>query len=97
MRDIPAAVVDAKSKDEKPSGFPQADLYQVLAYCTVLGLSEGRLVYAKGNEEPRSHSVVATDVLIHCHTLDLAQSPEAVLEQVASLAGGITLLGHERV
>ena len=33
----------------KPSGYPNADLYQVLAYCTVLGLKVGRLIYAKGN------------------------------------------------
>lgn len=28
-------VADAKYKAEKPAGFPQADLYQLLAYCTV--------------------------------------------------------------
>ena len=83
-------VVDAKYKAEKPSGFPQADLYQLLAYCTVLGLREGHLVYAKGNEDPRAHSVIGADVTIRCHTLDLAQSPAAVLEQVASLAERIT-------
>lgn len=32
----PVAVVDAKYKPEKPSGYPYADLYQVLAYCTAL-------------------------------------------------------------
>jgi 5-methylcytosine-specific restriction enzyme subunit McrC len=88
--DVPAAVVDAKYKAEKPNGIPQADLYQVLAYCTVLGLRVGHLVYAKGNEEPRAHSVVGADVTIRCHTLDLAQSPASVLEQVASLAERIT-------
>lgn len=81
-KDIPAAVVDAKYKAEKPSGFPQADLYQVLAYCTVLGLREGHLVYAKGKEDPRAHSVVGADVTIRCHTLDLAQPPALMLEQV---------------
>jgi 5-methylcytosine-specific restriction enzyme subunit McrC len=29
------AVVDAKYKAEKPSGYPNADLYQLLAYCTL--------------------------------------------------------------
>jgi 5-methylcytosine-specific restriction enzyme subunit McrC len=28
---VPRLVVDAKYKAEKPSGFPQADLYQMLA------------------------------------------------------------------
>jgi 5-methylcytosine-specific restriction enzyme subunit McrC len=30
----------------KPSGYPNADLYQLLAYCTVLGLRAGHLTYA---------------------------------------------------
>jgi len=36
-----AAVIDAKYKAEKPAGYPNADLYQLLAYCTVLGLPVG--------------------------------------------------------
>lgn len=51
----PVAVIDAKYKAEKPSGCPNADLYQLLAYCTVLGLRVGHLVYAVGNEEPVRH------------------------------------------
>jgi 5-methylcytosine-specific restriction enzyme subunit McrC len=94
----PAAVADAKYKAEKPSGFPQADLYQLLAYCTVLGLKEGHLVYAKGNEDAREHSVIGADVTIHCHTLDLAQQPEVLLGQVGTLASRIarTPLGTVR-
>lgn len=56
----PRIVVDAKYKAEKPAGFPQADLYQMLAYCTVLGLPEGHLVYAKGFEEARDYSVTGS-------------------------------------
>lgn len=44
------AVIDAKYKSEKVAGYPNADLYQMLAYCTALGLPVGHLVYAKGNE-----------------------------------------------
>lgn len=33
----PTAVIDAKYKAEKPGGYPDADLYQMLAYCTALG------------------------------------------------------------
>lgn len=57
----PRVVVDAKYKSEKPSGFPQADLYQMLAYCTVLGLRMGHLVYAKGNEGANRHAVRRTE------------------------------------
>ena len=47
-----AAVIDANYKAEKPAGDPNADLYQLLAYCTVLGLPVGHLVYARGNANP---------------------------------------------
>ncbi|MFF3178867.1 McrC family protein [Rhodococcus pyridinivorans] len=84
------AVVDAKYKSERPDGFPDADLYQMLAYCTVLGLKDGHLVYAKGNEQVRTHTVHRAGVVIHCHTLDLGVSPVALLSQVEELAVRIT-------
>ena len=84
------AVVDAKYKAEKPSGFPNADLYQMLAYCTVLGLPEGHLVYAKGNEAVATHAVCNSGITIHQHALDLDTDPADLLEQVARLAGNIT-------
>lgn len=79
-------VVDAKYKSEKPAGFPQADLYQLLAYCTVLGLTSGHLVYASGNEPAVTHEIRGDRVSIHCHTLDLEQPPDHVLGQVGDLA-----------
>lgn len=79
-------VVDAKYKSEKPAGFPQADLYQLLAYCTVLGLNDGHLVYAKGNDEAVVHDVVGSKVRIHCHVLDLEATPQQLLAQVEALA-----------
>lgn len=82
-------VVDAKYKAEKPAGFPQADLYQLLAYCTVLELTNGHLVYAKGNEVEVAHSVRGSSVAITCHTLDLDQPPDRLLEQVGNLADRI--------
>lgn len=82
----PAAVVDAKYKAEKPAGFPNADLYQMLAYCTTLQLSEGHLVYAKGNAESATHEVRHAGITIHTHTLDLAEAPPALLAQVDRLA-----------
>ena len=79
-------VVDAKYKAEKPAGYPQVDLYQLLAYCTALGLREGHLVYAKGNEAETVHEVQGADIAIHCHTVDLDQPPTALLEQMHTLA-----------
>lgn len=85
-RGRPSAVVDAKYKAEKPEGFPNADVYQMLAYCTALGLDTGHLVYAKGNEVPARHVVRNAGVVVHCHALDLSLRPALLLEQVAKLA-----------
>ena len=76
IRGSAVAVIDAKYKAEKPAGYPNADLYQLLAYCTVLGLRVGHLVYAKGNEEPARHVVRRSGVEILCHAIDLSQPPE---------------------
>jgi 5-methylcytosine-specific restriction enzyme subunit McrC len=40
------AVADAKYKELKPDEWPNADLYQMLAYCESLGLPSGLLIYA---------------------------------------------------
>lgn len=82
---VPSAVIDAKYKAEKPAGFPDADLYQMLAYCTALQLSEGHLVYAKSNAVEVTHTVRHADVTIHAHTLDLNVAPADLLLQVAAL------------
>lgn len=82
----PIAVADAKYKAEKPEGYPDADLYQVLAYCTALGLGEGHLIYAKGNGPPAAHRVCRAGITIHQHTLDLDQLPAAILAEVQALA-----------
>jgi 5-methylcytosine-specific restriction enzyme subunit McrC len=85
----PVAVIDAKYKAEKPRGYPNADLYQLLAYCTVLGLRTGHLVYARGNEESACHVVRGAGVEIVCHALDLDRSPDALLTEVRGLAASI--------
>jgi 5-methylcytosine-specific restriction enzyme subunit McrC len=85
----PAAVIDAKYKAEKPAGFPDADLYQMLAYCTALGLPDGHLVYAKGNALEVTHKVRRVSVLIHAHTVDLDALPTQLLGQVQDLAARI--------
>jgi 5-methylcytosine-specific restriction enzyme subunit McrC len=83
------AVVDAKYKAERHDGYPEADLYQMLAYCTALGLPEGHLVYAKGNAPHTTHRVRHAGILLHQHALDLDQDPAGLLADVAALAGRI--------
>ncbi len=83
---VPLAVVDAKYKAEKPAGFPDADLYQMLAYCTALNLADGHLVYARGNAPHGSHRVKYAGITIHQHALELNQNPTKVLENIEKLA-----------
>jgi 5-methylcytosine-specific restriction enzyme subunit McrC len=90
----PLAVADAKYKAEKPDGFPGADLYQLLAYCTVLGLPEGHLVYAKGNAAHADHVVRRVGSRIHQHALDLRRPPDAILAQLAAIAQHCKDNGH---
>lgn len=82
----PVAVVDAKYKAERPDGYPGADLYQMLAYCTALGLPEGHLIYAKGTAPHAAHRVRRAGIVLHQHALDLDQSPDGLLAHVAVLA-----------
>ena len=86
VRGSAVAVIDAKYKAEKPAGYPNADLYQLLAYCTVLGLPNGHLVYAKGNEEPARHIVRRAGVEIFCHAVDLSLAPDRLISQMHDLA-----------
>lgn len=85
-RGQPALVVDAKYKAERLDGYPNADAYQVLAYCTALRLARGHLVYAKGNEQARTYDVCFSDVVISAHALDRAGPPAELLARVARLA-----------
>jgi 5-methylcytosine-specific restriction enzyme subunit McrC len=81
----PAAVIDAKYKAEHYSGFPQADLYQALAYATAYHLPVAHLVYAKGNEVARGWTVRHAGVRIIAHTLDLSAPSDDLLGQVDAL------------
>lgn len=83
---VPGAVADAKYKAEKPSGFPNADFYQLLAYCTVLELDEGHLIYAKGNEVAQTHHVRGSGIRVVTHTVDLEKGPDELLAEISELA-----------
>ncbi|WP_189260501.1 McrC family protein [Streptomyces fuscichromogenes] len=90
----PVAVVDAKYKVEKADGLLNADLYQVLAYATVLGLREAHLVYAAGRQPERFHEVRGTagrpdgrGVRLYQHSLDLSRDPGQLLAALRGIAG----------
>lgn len=79
------AVIDAKYKRLPPSGPRPEDLYQILAYCTALGIRYGHLVYAAGTPTPVT-LVRNANIHIHTHVVPLADTPERILESVAAVA-----------
>ncbi|MGW0085311.1 McrC family protein [Streptomyces sp. NPDC003393] len=93
----PVAVVDAKYKVEKADGRLNADLYQALAYATVLGLREAHLVYAAGREPTRFHEVRGTaagadggGLRLYRHSVDLAREPRQLLSTLRDIAALLT-------
>jgi 5-methylcytosine-specific restriction enzyme subunit McrC len=83
---IPVAVFDAKYKlEDNSASYPNADAYQMLAYCTALKLDRGWLVYAEGSTSgPRQ--VRHNPVWIIHYPLDLTRSPSNLLSQIRLLA-----------
>ncbi|WP_249645213.1 McrC family protein [Nocardia sputi] len=84
-RDRPATVVDAKYKGLENGKQYEADLYQMVAYCTALGAYEGHLIYASG-DHIGTHTVRQSGIRIHICALDLDQPPENIWRQVAGIA-----------
>jgi 5-methylcytosine-specific restriction enzyme subunit McrC len=83
---VPAIVFDAKYKAASPSGaYPNADHYQMLAYCTALDVQTAWLVYA-GPGQPRTRRIRNSEVSVVEYPIDLSQSPEDLLARVQKLS-----------
>ncbi|MFJ2731630.1 McrC family protein [Streptomyces sp. NPDC087317] len=78
----PAIIVDAKYKD----GTKRADLYQMFAYCVRLGVSEGHLVSAAGNENLMEVPVADGMVRLYRHVVDLSLPYRELRARIAELA-----------
>ncbi|WP_181819281.1 McrC family protein [Curtobacterium sp. AG1037] len=80
------ACIDVKYKVEKHGQDPNADLYQMAAYCRRFGLGEGHLVYAAGGVGSGPVDVLQGPSLIRT-ALDLSEPCHTVAEalQVLSL------------
>lgn len=84
------AVIDAKYKRLHDERFPYADAYQMLGYCTALGLEHGYLVYAKdADEHARVHRVRNTSIDLLVRAVDVEQEPEMLLAEIDRLAAEI--------
>ena len=86
------AIIDAKYKRLTDARFPNADAYQMLAYCTGFGLAQGFLVYARDTtERTRRHHIRDGDIEIRVRAVDVERQPDEVLEQVEDLAAELAL------
>jgi len=87
-------VADVKYKSLSLTDLPNADVYQLLAYCVVHDVPRGFLIYAAGNESPDVHRVRNLGVEIEIITLNLGLRPASLLASLDSLAAHI--LGEAR-
>lgn len=84
------AVLDPKYKQLTDKRVPNADAYQMLAYCTALGLDRGYLVYAKdAGQTDRNHTIKKVGTQIHVRAVDVEAPAEQVLGQVQDLADAV--------
>lgn len=87
----PIMVYDAKYKAASNDGrYPNADFYQMLAYCTTIGLDRAVLVYAQGGDVV-DRRVVNSPVTIREWPLDLSLAPAEMLE---SIRGAVDAASH---
>lgn len=81
---VPAVVVDAKYK----TGAPRVDdLYQMLAYCTVMGLTEGSLIYVGngGSHMSKRSSVANSSVFLDVLRVDVGLRPVEMMAAIDEL------------
>jgi 5-methylcytosine-specific restriction enzyme subunit McrC len=78
------AVADVKYKLASGTT-PNPDLYQMLAYCTALGLPRGYLICAAGEEQPNSYAIRNAGIEVIVKPLDLAAEPTSLLKEAEHL------------
>jgi 5-methylcytosine-specific restriction enzyme subunit McrC len=82
----PALAVDAKWKRPPKGALVTADLYQVLAYCTALGLGKGVLVYPGRRDRAWEYEFPHTSIRVAVHTLRVAGPRRACARSLRRLA-----------
>ncbi|MDR3202328.1 MAG: McrC family protein, partial [Bifidobacteriaceae bacterium] len=90
------AVYDAKYKLGEKTG----DLYQMHAYCTILGLDTGHLIYAgsRFGSDDSDAVIRRAGTTVRIHPLDVTVPPTELLEQIHEIAAagleGMPVLGR---
>jgi 5-methylcytosine-specific restriction enzyme subunit McrC len=89
---VPHVVVDAKYKTGPAR---VEDLYQMLAYCTVLGLAEGTLIYVgdRGDAQSSVSTTRGAGIRIKIARVDVSVPPERMLSRLRSLRAELERTG----
>lgn len=91
-------VGDAKYKRLPAGGYRNADLYQLLAYASVLNLRGGMLIYAADEGVTAAeHVVVEANKRLNVIALDLTAPSSKILGQIQSIASTIRRRGSPAV
>jgi len=89
--DGPIAVADTKYKLLDVTGnFPNADAYQLVTYCSRLGLATGHLIYAAGEPRPEPFDILGAGVRLVIHSVDISRPVSDIEVRVAELGKAIT-------
>ena len=84
---VPRLIFDSKYKVANSGDrYPNADHYQMLAYCKALDVPRAWLVYAQGGAEPVQRLIRNTAISIVEYPLDLHARPRELLTQIDVLA-----------
>lgn len=88
-------VADTKYKRKVGTDADPGDYYQVITYCTVLGLANGVLIYPRHLADvDESLTVLGNDITIHETSIDLRTSRASVRQELHRLAWKVVQLGH---
>ena len=94
-------VGDAKYKRITSTDFPNADIYQMLAYCTAANLPSGLLIYAAEEHERGGHhvrhSITHANKTIEVTSIDLSGQPEEILDEVCRLAERVKVHADQQI
>ena len=92
----PRAIVDAKYKSLwESTSMPNADAYQMLAYCIALGIPRGFLVYAKeSGRGAADHTIRRLDYVVSVRAFNVELEPDALLAEVDAFAEELVQTGR---
>lgn len=90
-------VADTKYKRRSGADGSSSDYYQLITYCTVLGLNDGMLIYPRHLADvEESLSVVGSNIIIHEESIDLRNSREWVDQEIYRLAWKLARLSQKQ-